>query len=521
MNEILKTVCSLSLSGSLLMLALYAARPFYKKWLSKRWQYYIWLVVIARLLLPVAPENSLMGILFRGMESVSVQTDKSEAYGQAGIPALREQEAVTVREKPWSSRIVEEVRTDVIKGGMPSEGAPPALTVVWRNLWVVWLGGLMVLLIWKITVYHHFVSGIRSRAREVTDISLQERYRRLLEAYRVKKEVKLCIDPSVSTPLLFGFRHPCIALPDEGLPEPDFTYTVLHELTHYKRYDMYYNWLIQVTICIHWWNPLVWRMGRQVSRACELSCDESVIRYLDPQGRRAYGETLLNAVKAGGGYRTPRTSMALNEGKELLKERLRAIKSFGKGTRVALPVVMILTGLLLAGGVLAGAYLSGSSWAEPDGTETAPGGNGEPEDQEAMETLEFRGVTYYLVFTEDQLRSIGTGDYGLDQDYMQQADIQLSSTEWIPIGTWEAPFTGSYNGNGYEIRGLTMTSPDAEIIGMFGVAEKAHIYNITLQEYDIWNAGSNVKGKSIAPVLAFGDDETRCYDNYVYPVEDQ
>ena len=32
---------------------------------------------------------------------------------------------------------------------------------------------------------------------------------------------------------------------------------------------------------------------RQVSRACELSCDEAVVRGMDAAGRKHYGETLL------------------------------------------------------------------------------------------------------------------------------------------------------------------------------------------------------------------------------------
>ena len=44
MKELLKMVLSLSLSGSLLILALLAARPLVKGRLSSRWRYYIWLV---------------------------------------------------------------------------------------------------------------------------------------------------------------------------------------------------------------------------------------------------------------------------------------------------------------------------------------------------------------------------------------------------------------------------------------------------------------------------------------------
>ena len=53
-----------------------------------------------------------------------------------------------------------------------------------------------------------------------------------------------------------------------------------------------------------------------------------------------------------------------------------------------------------------------------------------------------------LIATELQLRSIST--YGLNKNYMQQNDIEISDEEWIPIGTSDNPFTGSYNGNGFK-----------------------------------------------------------------------
>jgi len=133
-----------------------------------------------------------------------------------------------------------------------------------------------------------------------------------------------------------------------------------------------------------------------------------------------------------------------------------------------------------------------------------------------MKTAIIKDETWYLVETEQHLRVIGTGTYGLDKNYMQNTDIQVSSTEWTPIGTHETPFTGKYNGNGFEIKGLTMTDPDAKIIGLFGVAKKATICNITLRDYDILSAGRNATGITIAPILAFGY-ECDSYDNMLYP----
>ena len=132
-----------------------------------------------------------------------------------------------------------------------------------------------------------------------------------------------------------------------------------------------------------------------------------------------------------------------------------------------------------------------------------------------MKTATIKDVTWYLVETEEHLRDIGTGRYSLDKNYMQNNDIAMSSTEWIPIGTEDSPFTGSYNGNGFEIKGLTMKSPTAKIIGFFGFAQNAHLYNITMRDLDIETAGD--KGKSVGAICA---RSTNCniHDNKVYSI---
>ena len=57
MNDLVKTMLSLSVSGSALILLLLTLGPLVRKHLSRRWQYYVWLVAVARLLLPFTPEE--------------------------------------------------------------------------------------------------------------------------------------------------------------------------------------------------------------------------------------------------------------------------------------------------------------------------------------------------------------------------------------------------------------------------------------------------------------------------------
>ena len=75
MNDVLKILLSLSLSGSLLILMLFFCKLFFRDKISRQWQYYIWLVVIARLLLPVTPDVSPIGNLVNLMEQNVIQRD--------------------------------------------------------------------------------------------------------------------------------------------------------------------------------------------------------------------------------------------------------------------------------------------------------------------------------------------------------------------------------------------------------------------------------------------------------------
>lgn len=360
MNEVLKIVLSLSLSGSLLILVLLLCKPLIRNRISKRWQYYIWLVVIARLLLPFTPEASPVGTLFQQVDRVIVQTDTTPGQNIAPAPQSGDDTAV---------------KNDTAPKNGKTEATPTLqsfFTVLIQNLWLVWLVVALILIIRKITIYQGFIKYIRAGRAEVSDTAILDRLALIGEQAGVKRPVEIYTNSLISSPLLLGFFRPCIVLPSTNLAPADFEHTILHELTHYKRRDMFYKWLVQLVICLHWFNPIVYAMGREVGRACELACDEAVIKALDPQGRRAYGDTLLNAIGAGGGYKDFLASVTLNESKELLKERLDAIMKYKRTSKIMLTVTLAITLLMVTGATAIGAYAKTQMPPEPIGNTEKP-----------------------------------------------------------------------------------------------------------------------------------------------------
>ena len=222
----------------------------------------------------------------------------------------------------------------------------------------------------KCTACQSFARCLDAGRREISDPALLDLLARAGAQLGVRRVVELYENPLAASPLLLGLVRPRIILPSAAVPEEDFRHTVLHELTHYKRRDMLYKWLVQLTACLHWWNPLVWVMARETDRACELACDEAVLRVLPPEERRAYGDTLLRALESGGGYRAAPGSVSLGESAELLKERLTAIMHFRNTSKRTALLSLLLAAALTTGAAAAGAYTGPArqSAALPSGT---------------------------------------------------------------------------------------------------------------------------------------------------------
>lgn len=360
MSVVMKIVFSLSLSGSFLILVLFFVKSVFKNRFSRQWQYYIWLVVIARLLLPIAPETSIVGALFTNFnqmhraDRVSMQgLEGSAMVGDAGQDFPMEEDIVIqYRESGQNGsrttvggRLVNEISLKSVKESLL------------RNLWIPWLVVALLLLLRKITLYQSFARYVKAGHREVADTDLLDRLAQIGEQAGVRRPVELYVNSLVSSPLLIGFRHPCIILPTTDLTREDFTYTIWHEMIHYRKKDMFYKWLVQVTICLHWFNPLVWLMGWEINRACEFSCDEAVLRTLGEEERRAYGDTLFRAMGEGGSFKEFPVSVTLNESAELLKERLRAIMDFRKRSRLTTTVSIVSAVAMMMGATAVGAYV--------------------------------------------------------------------------------------------------------------------------------------------------------------------
>lgn len=359
MNMVLKAFLSMSFSGALLILVLLCGERFLKDKISRQWQYYIWLVVILRLLLPFGSEINLMGKPYQAFDQMITRSGfLSESQNLPDAPEDVPAPAVDLEQNMASEDSPMENLTAV----HPLQDMASLLA---DHIWLIWLVTALGMLIRKITIYQSFIRYINAGLTPVSDMGLLDQLSIVAEQAGIKRPIELCVNPLISSPLLIGFFHPSIILPSADISEKDFQYIVWHELTHYTRRDMLYKWLVQVTICLHWFNPLVHSMGREITKACEFSCDEAVMTKMGSDNGQDYGKTLLDAMAAVGKYKENLGAVTLNENKQMLKERLDAIMNFKRKSKT----VWFLTGVLTLCVIFAAAFVGIYPVAakEPDG----------------------------------------------------------------------------------------------------------------------------------------------------------
>lgn len=354
MNEIFKIFLSMSVSGGLLILALLLGKRFLKDKLSRQWQYYIWLVVILRLLLPFGSETNLLGKTYEAVDQAITRAAPLPAQLPQNMPENLPAPAVR------SGQNIENGNTSAEETSTfrPLQDMGALLT---EHVWLIWLVAAAGLLMRKVTIYQGFTRYIKAGVTPVSDMEMLDRLSVIAEEAGVKKPVELYVNPLISSPLLTGFFRPCIVLPGTEYGKTEFRYIVLHELIHYKRRDMFYKWLVQLTVCLHWFNPLVHLMSREITKACEFSCDEAVLAKTGGDSARDYGKTLLDAMAAVGKYRENTGAVTLNENKQLLKERLGAIMKFTKPSKAVRMATAALTLCVVLGAAFVGVYTMGTA----------------------------------------------------------------------------------------------------------------------------------------------------------------
>ncbi|NCB52118.1 MAG: hypothetical protein EOM54_09595 [Clostridia bacterium] len=98
-------------------------------------------------------------------------------------------------------------------------------------------------------------------------------------------------------------------------------------------------------------------------------------------------------------------------------------------------------------------------------------------------------------------------DYSEDKYFKLTGVIDLTGSRWTPIGTGDRPFSGTFDGNGFTVSGLSVESDEYQYAGLFGYASGAAFKNLTV-------GGTVFNAYSVAETVSYSGDDYESIVSY-------
>lgn len=269
MQSFLVTLLLRSFAMAFLGLFYMSVTPILLKRYHVKWCYYAWLIIIVGLILPF-------------------QLQISWPMGEIALPVQNVTRA-TMKGFPDYISYTHNWEDSLIHGFSGFS--------VWKILMVVWILGIVVFFTYHVIRHYRFMIMVRRWSHEITEPNILNVLHDAKEkmSMGVKIEIKEC--HCIYTPMLAGFIRPSIFLPSDIYASEEMLAILKHELIHLKRRDLWYRALVIVAVGIHWFNPLVHFIAREIAALCELSCDAEVVAGADINLRKQYGRGILYSRK--------------------------------------------------------------------------------------------------------------------------------------------------------------------------------------------------------------------------------
>lgn len=320
-----------SFEASFLIIAIFTVNFLFSKKLPARMKYMLYFLVVLRLAMVSVPCGPNIFRIKKEMPEKAVQ-----------------QITLILQKTPESAEIR---KASVPMATISSEDQTKAFPYM-DLLFCLWGAGAAAMAFFTISRILNFRQKYIKTSHPVCDNEILSILYECRMRMGIKQKIALSYSP-LGIPVLCGIFRPKILLPENcRIPLLELRYIFLHELSHVKSCDLFFNCLFQAIKAVHWFNPLVFLMFRKMNESMEEACDESLLARIGEKEKISYGETLVNMAErlSFGALSVPVLSI-INK-KSNLERRIKMIVNFKRRP----PILRLLAGILLIGtgfGVLA------------------------------------------------------------------------------------------------------------------------------------------------------------------------
>lgn len=331
-----------SLTTGIAIAAILLIENIIEKKFSARWRYWVWLLIAIRLVIPFnlslpkapvrieAPEREMVVTYYVNEKRPDRDFEPSENVTEIKHDIEENDDFYSVQETKTN-------KEQKIKK-FPLFGV----------LGFCWAVGMIVCLFFNLGSYFLFW-----KKTMLGNSSPTEESKNVFNSLCAEKNIKtipLYMNHKIESPMLTGFFHPTVLLPNGDYSLEEYRLILSHELTHYKRRDIWYKLLLLFAKSVHWFNPLVHYMCRKAENDLEICCDEEVSISFTEEERQKYCSMILSTVckKKDGKFLF---STSFYGGKDIIKKRFMSV--LYPRVRKGLPLVALAMAVVtLCGAVI-------------------------------------------------------------------------------------------------------------------------------------------------------------------------
>ncbi len=328
LSSFFKWLISSTLHVSVLICLILVIKVLIRHRLAVRWHYWLWLLLLVRMVMPWAPQSSFSvfsllsqaktSIVSKGFTEITPLTPIVDVAPEAATPSQAE----------------EQVSFAVTTSPPAQAPASAASLEIMDILSLSWLVVALALAIAALACNFRLWRIIKSQ-RPLTEGKILDALEDCKAEMGIQTIVGVIVTDKVKSPALFGTIRPRLLLPEgiiETLTPEELRYVFLHELAHLKRHDIYLGWVMVVLQVLHWFNPLVWLAFNRMRADRELACDGLVLSTAHADESQRYGTTIVNIFTRFSQIRYLPGIAGILEDKSQIKRRVTMIARFKKGS---------------------------------------------------------------------------------------------------------------------------------------------------------------------------------------------
>lgn len=355
--EILNMIFNMSIIGSMMFFIFLLLKPITKKHFNSSWHFKMLILILAFFIIPAnnfirLPINPIPSISKLEIgestvpENINITEEIKDIENNTSIDKKIPEDAVAV-----GNNVNDEDANQIKMENQEFQNIEFDINNYKEMMKYIWIIGVMALLLLKVVPYIRFKSFVLKNSKVIESEEIVKLFNTCKDELNLNTKVHLRTCNAISSPMLMGIFRPIVLITDIDADYKRLKMIFLHELNHYKRKDIMIKAFGLIINAIHWFNPFVYILLKEMDKYCEYSIDEKVVEEMDINDRKYYGETILSLISSYR-FKKPSLTTAMGSSGKQLKTRLENMIYSFKATRKKQIVSLFAAILILTSGFI-------------------------------------------------------------------------------------------------------------------------------------------------------------------------